>query len=403
MEVPMFVELHLIQNFAPSNLNRDDTGSPKDCEFGGYRRARISSQCLKRAVRTTFDRAALLPNQARAVRTKKLALEAARLLADRGKPPEEARRVVAAALGGLGIKVDHETGATEYLLFLSGAAIKRLADLCDEHWAALVTATGEATGTPEHEPTRRSRKDVKKDAKSAVPQQVKKQFEAVLDGGRAADLALFGRMVADLPDMNIEAACQVAHAISTHRVSMEFDYFTAVDDLAPREETGAGMLGTVEFNSACFYRYANVDLAQLERNLGGDCDLGEQALLAFVRGSVLAVPTGKQAGTAAQNPPSLVMAVVRDHGLWSLANAFLRPVRASEDQGLAGASIEALDRYWGSLVGAYGGDGLRQVSTLVVEPDATLEHLKASRVSSLEALVSGVAEAIRESAPVARR
>jgi CRISPR system Cascade subunit CasC len=394
----MFVELHLIQNFAPSNLNRDDTGSPKDCEFGGCRRARISSQCLKRAVRVGFGRYGLLPDDVRAVRTKRLAITAADILAERGKTPEEARRVVAAALGGLGIKVD-DTGTSEYLLFLGSTAGERLAKLCLQHWDVLTPGHAEAGNDSEAGRPRRPKREAKKEAKGSVSQEIARQFRAVLDGGRAADLALFGRMVANVPGANIDAACQVAHAISTHRVSMEFDYFTAVDDLAPREDTGAGMLGTVEFNSACFYRYMNVDLAQLERNLDGDRELADQALVAFVRGNVLAVPTGKQTGTAAQNPPSLVLAVVRDHGLWSLANAFLRPVRAAEDRSLAEVSIEALDRYWGHLVGAYGGDGLRKIAALVVEPDAILQHLSAVRVLSLDALVGTVAGAIRGRAP----
>jgi CRISPR system Cascade subunit CasC len=234
----------------------------------------------------------------------------------------------------------------------------------------------------------------KKSANGDISNELRSELETVLDASRAADIGLFGRMVADLRDMNVDAACQVAHAISTHRVSMEFDYFTAVDDLSPREETGAGHLGTVEFNSACFYRYSNVDMEQLARNLGGDAELARQTLLAFVRGSVVAVPSGKQAGTAAQNPPSLVMAVVRDHGLWSLANAFLRPIRASEARSLAGSSILALDAYWERLVAAYGSGALREVPALVVEPDVELQALRSSAVPSIDALLTRVMEAV---------
>src|SRR5205814_5665072 len=130
---------------------------------------------------------------------------------------------------------------------------------------------------------KRSAKDAKDAGKNAVPAPVKKAVLGVLDGGKAADLALFGRMIADLPDKNVDAACQVAHAISTNKVSFEFDFYTAVDDLKPDDTAGADMLGTVEFNSACFYRYSNLDLGQLVENLGGDEQLGRQTVEAFVR------------------------------------------------------------------------------------------------------------------------
>ena len=117
-----------------------------------------------------------------------------------------------------------------------------------------------------------SAKEAKKAAKGAVPAEISKALQKVLDGGKASDLALFGRMLADLPDKNRDASSQVAHAISTHKVGMEFDFFTAVDDLKPEETSGSDHLGTVEFNSACFYRYLNVDVNELRKNLQGDED-----------------------------------------------------------------------------------------------------------------------------------
>ncbi len=118
------------------------------------------------------------------------------------------------------------------------------------------------------------------------------------------------------------------------------------------------MIGTIEFNSACFYRYANVDLAQLANNLKGDTNLAGRTLEAFIRASVEAVPSGKQNSMAAQNPPSFVMAVARERGLWSLANAFLNPVRADATGDLVRKSVEALDNYWGQLTQMYGTAGI---------------------------------------------
>lgn len=393
----MLVELHIIQNFAPANLNRDDTGAPKDCGFGGVRRARISSQCLKRAVRTAFEKQDLLPSDHRAERTKHVTGELVRWLTAHGKAPEAAWPVVRAGLGSLGLVVSDaeelSDRKTEYLLFIGRSELERFAALCLEHWDALSAAATGAQAEAQRRADRAKRaaptaQEWRDEAQKLVKKPLADLLKDTLDGGRAADLALFGRMLANLPGKNIDAACQVAHAISTHQVSMEFDYFTAVDDLNPREETGAGMIGTVEFNSACYYRYANVDLDQLRKNLGEDPDLPRQTLKAFLRASVAAIPTGKQNSMAAQNPPSLVMSVVREAGTWSLANAFVRPVRPRDEDDLIAASVRALDRYWSGLSGMYGlsesGVSGVYVSTTEVE---TLDNLKSALRPNVPALI----------------
>jgi CRISPR system Cascade subunit CasC len=369
----MFIELHILQNFAPSNLNRDDTNSPKDCEFGGYRRARVSSQCLKRSIRRTFQSEELLPATNLASRTKRLLDALTDGLRAQGRAVDEARAVVQVALAGikLGTKED---GKTQYLLFLGDAEIKGLVAVLDQHWdelAPLAVPTSEESAEPAKA---RSAKQVKKAGKDALPQAIGKTMEGVLKGGKAADLALFGRMLADLPDHNVDAACQVAHALSTNKVSMEFDFYTAVDDLKPDDTAGADMLGTVEFNSACFYRYANVDLGALLKNLDGDLELAQRTVEAFLHASILAVPTGKQNSMAAQNPPSLVMAVVRERGLWSLANAFVKPVAPNKDGDLVGRSVQALDSYWGKLTTMYGVGRLRGIWAASME-DVETTHL----------------------------
>lgn len=387
----MFLELHMLQNFAPSNLNRDDTGAPKDCEFGGYRRARISSQCLKRAIRTTFKSAGLFTEDELAVRTKRLPDILLNAVDQAGKPREQASAVVETLLGGSRLKL--KEGKTEYLLFLSAQEIDALAAIAVAHWDDLVKIDPSGAGSSDAGGKSESKKDKKNAAKNAVPKQVRDALERVFDGGRAADLALFGRMIADIPDQNVDAACQVAHALGTNRVSMEFDFFTAVDDKKPAEVPSADMLGTVQFNSTCFYRYANVDLGQLaDGNLGGDTELARKTLDAFIRASIAAVPTGKQNSTAAQNPPSFVMAVVRDKGLWSLANAFLKPVRPVEDDDLAIASIKALDRYWGQLTTMYGKGSIKGPWVCALD-DGDLSQLKDARVAKVEDLIKQVLSA----------
>lgn len=382
----MFVELHIIQNFAPSNLNRDDTGSPKDAEFGGFRRARLSSQCLKRATRTMFRDAALVAPDDRAIRTKRLKDAISDQLASMGRDRDAAARVAEAAISVLGLKVV-DGAKTEYLLFLGQREIEAIVQDCEAHWAALLGATDS--------PVQTEGKKSKKQAKGAVSPEVAKAFIARLDGGRARDLALFGRMLADLPDRNIHAASQVAHALSTHRVSMEFDYYTAVDDLKPDDTAGADMIGTVEFNSACFYRYANVSLGQLVENLGGHRQDAVETALAFVRAFVLAIPTGKQNSMAAQNPPSLVLVVVRRHGLWSLSNAFVKPVRATQDEDLVQASIRAMGAHWRALRTMYGSESIVGAWLCSTEGDGATrfgvdEEDGVTRVATLGSLVENV-------------
>ena len=206
-------------------------------------------------------------------------------------------------------------------------------------------------------------------SKSPLNKMADEWVKSTKDRTGAPDIALFGRMLADRPDTNIDAACQVAHAISTHKVGVEFDFYTAMDDLKkPEEETGAGMMGTIEFNSACFYRYANIDFKQLKKNLGGDKELAQKTVEAFIRAAVNAIPTGKQNSFAAQNPPSFVFAVVRNSGAWSLVNAFASPVWVGEKNDLVQNSAAALLDYWGKLVKVYGDKHVKVKTACTLDP-----------------------------------
>lgn len=371
----MIVEIHMLQNFAPSNLNRDDTGSPKDCEFGGYRRGRISSQCQKRAVRLAFKEGKLLPAENLGERTRRLTTAVADRLKDQGRDFDEALKVAEAVVPGLGLKLDK--GQTQYLVFLGHDEIDRIAKVCADNWDTLAAPQAEAATS-------------KKKAKEAFPKEVGDQLKGALDGRKAADLALFGRMIADDAGLNRDAACQVAHAISTNSVAIEFDFFTAVDDLKPREEdAGAGMLGTVEFNSSCYYRYANVDMDQLLKNLGGDATLTDAALRAFLTAFIEAIPSGKQNSFAAHNPPSLIFTTVRSRGQWSLANAFVDPVHPrGPEKDLVNRSVVALDSYWKGLTEAYGPKTIQATFVSVLPPyDNELQTLSASKITNVDELI----------------
>lgn len=335
----LFVEFHLIQNFAPSNLNRDDTGAPKDALFGGHRRARVSSQCFKRAIRLNAADAATIPAEKQGVRTKKLKQLLETRLAKIGRTDASAR--IEAALAGAGLKLK-EDGKTEYLLFLGQGEIEAFAQLVDKHWDELAT-----TPAPDA-------KKSKREAKASLPPELVREAKALLNGQKAVDVAMFGRMLADMPDVNQDAACQVAHALSTHRVEREFDYFTAVDDKGDAGETGAGMIGQIEFNSATFYRYAVIDAAKLVENLQKDTELALTGIKAFTQAMARAIPTGKQNTFAAHNPPSFVGVVLRHASPFNLANAFEKPVWPRADKELTALSVAALADHDAKVAGFYG-------------------------------------------------
>lgn len=199
-------------------------------------------------------------------------------------------------------------------------------------------------------------------------------------------------MLADLPEKNQDAACQVAHALSTHAVEREFDFYTAVDDLKPDDNAGADMIGTVEFNSACFYRYVALDLEKLRANLQGDTELMLKGLEAFLRAIVKAKPSGKQNSFAAHNDPEYVLFTVRQEAdPRNLANAFEKPVRPNREKSLTEVSVERLEDKWQKLFAAYGQNGAAWVLNLtdaqsqIGTPVGSLDELVESTVRAVKA------------------
>ncbi len=385
----MKVELHLIQNFVPSCLNRDDTNTPKDCEFGGYRRARISSQCLKRAIRWdgTFQdnlkgllssRSVRFPNDV-AKSLKELGVDDASCqtigkgLQDiaKSEDKEETKKKGAATEDSYELDVFK----TPQMVFYTPAEVEACAK-------AIKKLLDQGITSP----------DVVKEIRNK-----KAKHFLQLPRPRSADIALFGRMITSDSFENVDAACQVAHAISTHKVTMDLDYFTAVDDLQPKEEAGAGMIGVTGFNSSCFYRYSMVDMRQLIENMGGDIEVALKTLESFLRASIAAIPTGKQNSMAAHNPPDVLLSVVRKNGApVSLANAFVSPVRPASGKGLTELSAEAMDGYWGKLVNVYGQDGILVRPVCTVE-QVELKHLGDQRVKSVDELIQKTVSCIATS------
>lgn len=325
-----YVDIHIIQSLPPSCVNRDDSGSPKSAVYGGVRRLRVSSQSWKRATRLYFND--LLDAKDVGVRTKRVVeVLAERITEDAPELADAAAGLAEKVFAAARIKLAPPRGKKDapqesgYLLFLSTSQIERLAGL------AIASARGgEAL-----------------DAKT-----VKKIFKEA----HAVDIALFGRMVADDTDLNVDAACQVAHAISTHAAENEYDFFTAVDDDKSRseeEDAGAGMMGTVEFSSATMYRYATVNLDMLVENLG-DGDAALRALEVFIKGFCLSMPTGKQNTFANRTLPEAVVVSVRDDQPVSLVGAFEKPIRTNEADGYLARSVGALAEHARAIEDNYG-------------------------------------------------
>lgn len=388
----MLFEIHILQNHAPSNLNRDDTGSPKECVFGGYTRARISSQCLKRTIRRSnvFEQA--LGADGLATRTRQL--------------PEEVRKAFLAAGGdaalaeeaakkasGFGTKEGKEQEAKEGKYLTAQSMFLTDADIA----AVVETLRAAADDKPLVQFAKIPAKDLQAQAQA-------KGFRPV-----TVDVALFGRMTTSEAFRDVEASCQVAHALSTHKVDHEFDYFTAVDDLqgadeSEREEdSGADMIGDVEFNSACYYKYFSVDVEGLVDNLTGrrtfrrdEADrtkaqeLAGRAVAALLRAAVTTTPTGKQNSFAAHQLPSLILVEARPFPTpVSYANAFVEPVRTPKDgSDLTRASLGKLATHVEALTAGF---NLETSARLLLAPeDPQFGIAGVERVADLNALCARV-------------
>jgi len=317
-----FLQLHLLTFYPPSNLNRDDTGRPKTATVGGVTRLRISSQSLKRAWRTSPVFAEQLANH-RGQRTQRLGEEVERHLLKRGVSAEQALAVargIAGHFGKLKPEKDPAPARTEQLAFVGP----------EERENALALAERMAAG----------------EKVELTPESLLRRTDT------AADIGMFGRMLADNPDFNREAAVQVAHAITTHRVTVEDDYYTAVDDLKTAEEdAGAGFVGELGFGSGVFYLYVCIDTGLLVRNLGGDRVLSGEACAALAEAAATVSPRGKQPSFAARGRAHYMLAEAGEAQPRTLAGAFVKPVTGDD---LAASSITALRAWRGKLAAAYG-------------------------------------------------
>lgn len=290
MSKRLFLDVHAIQTLPPSNINRDDTGSPKTSQYGGVRRSRVSSQSWKRAMRNYFYDNSSQSNVG--IRT----LEIVKYVAEKI------------------IEIDNSINK-EDAIALANEAFKNAGVATKDNKAKALFFLGDT--------------QAKKLAQAAIDKCSDKNImKQILADNPAIDIALFGRMVADDPSLNEDASSQVAHAISTHAVQTEFDFFTAVDDLSKLDSAGAGMLGTVEFNSSTLYRYANVAVHDLYSQLKGKEET-INTLKLFVEAFSNSLPTGKVNTFANQTLPQLLMITLREDRPINLVSAFETPVKSN--------------------------------------------------------------------------
>ena len=330
-----FIDIHALQTLPPSNINRDDTGSPKSAFFGGVQRQRVSSQAWKSAIRRDFE--LHLDRSKLGVRTRLIADKVVARILDLASEfdADAAEEAVKQAFTAVKnpknkkyVKLERQEGekrisdraVSSAALFLSNQQIDKLAQ-------AIIEANGEK-----------------------IPP---KQVQEMLNTEHGIEIALFGRMLADAPDFNVDAACQVAHALSVHGTEPDFDYYTAVDDVvrSAGDSTGASMIGTIERASSTLYRYANINLDALITNLG-DTSASVEATLAFVRAFVGSMPTGKQNSFAARTLPDAVIVTVRNDRPISYVNAFEKAI--TEVEGRRVVAARALASEAKNIEEAYG-------------------------------------------------
>ena len=395
----MFVQIHMLQSLPPGNLNRDDTGQPKKCVFGGVTRGRISSQCLKRNIRRSeyfadyLDGASLRSMHLPGLLTEQLQnqqgfdeAEGAILAEAMNKKFKSEKKISNPETeqdGEDGSTPDNGKLLTKQLVFFTRAFVDALAEMVRQQ------------RTPDAVKTKKAKKEF-------YTKFFDEQQDVIIEASAklTPDIALFGRMTTSDLLVDVEAVCQVAHAISTHETVIEGDYFTAMDDLA--EGPGAAFLGSGDtvtfFDSAVYYKYMNVDVAALrdKDHLTDAFSVEDAAELVstFLRAAACKNPTGKQNSYAAHGLPEYILVELSETKQpISYANAFLEPVDGGNQ---ITRSAEALNTYIASITKAYAPADTKRVVLQVGSASAVTPLDDATTVETLDELCSTVKDGLLE-------
>lgn len=344
-----FIQLHVLTSYPPSNLNRDDTGRPKTALVGDANRLRVSSQSLKRAWRTSETFEVALAGHL-GTRTKLVGKQVFAKLVAGGVSDKMARewtKDIAKQFGKL--KSEKKTENNEDL------EIEQLAHFSPEELAAIDTLVAQLVERKE-KPT-------------------EDNLKLLVHPRQAVDIAMFGRMLADSPTHNVEAAVQVAHAITVHRAAVEDDYFSAVDDLNTRDVTGAGHIGERGYGAGLFYLYIAIDCELLKKNLGDDAALTTRALTALVTAVTQVAPTGMQNSFASRAYAGYVLAEKGNQQPRSLAQAFLKPVKPYGEESMFEKAVAALETRCDNFDKVYGTCADCRQTVNVEKPQGTIADL----------------------------
>ena len=323
----MIIEINMLKNYAPSNLNRDENGAPKTCYFGGVKRGRISSQCLKRSWRNSEYFQTEIGKDNIGIRTRKMPEMVAAILREKGTD-EELIDVIKNKLTGVGNSEGKETSdqKTSQIIMYSRDDIEAIAEWVASHIEG------------------KTKKDIEK-AKFA--KELQEALKKNSHRSATVDMALWGRMVTSDAFADVEASMRVGHAISTNKAVMESDFFTAVDDLLNSgEETGAGMMGDIDYTSSCYYMYSCIDVDKLKENLSEteNCDeIVKKLIPVLVETMAYTDPSGKQNTFAAHSLPSAVLVEIKNKNIVAdYSDAFEVPVRQDHEHGITYYSEKSL-------------------------------------------------------------
>lgn len=322
-----FLQLHLLTSYPPACLNRDDLNRPKSAKMGGVDRLRISSQSLKRAWRTSEQFENALAGHM-GTRTKMMGVRVYQRMIQAGVIERDAREWAKAIAGRFG-----KLKAAKADKPLNDLEIEQLAHFSPEEEGA-INILADTLSTERRVPT-------------------EAELALLRRHHTAADIALFGRMLADSPGFNTEAACQVAHAITVHRAAVEDDFFTAVDDLNTHEEdAGSAHMGDQGFGAGLFYQYVCIDCDRLRENLGGDATLTSKSIHALIEAAATVAPTGKQNSFASRAWAYYALAEKGNRQPRALSLAFMKPV-GEKDEGMLVNAVRALETMRANLDKVY--------------------------------------------------
>ncbi|MFI6869231.1 type I-E CRISPR-associated protein Cas7/Cse4/CasC [Nocardia sp. NPDC050406] len=332
----MFLDIHALHTLPYSNVNRDGLGSPKSCIYGGAQRIRVSSQSWKRAARLAVENQIGAPT----LRTRQIAVRLSEKLREQSWGADDARRAGRAVVHAYGLSPEDDNDITNVLLWLPANVLTDLADVANEHRELITKLPLPVLGEDgKAKKLTKGQKAARDTAIADAVLELREPVTAILNGSNPT-IALLGRMLADAPDHTVDGATQVAHAFTVHEAAPDFDYFTAVDDLAPN--SGAGHLATAEFAAGTFYRYCTINITQFYGQVG-DLETALAVVSAWARTFLTVVPSGKQNSTAARTVPDLAYLAIREAPL-SLAGGFERPIVTSSN-GYVDQAVETLNKY----------------------------------------------------------